>query len=220
MPGLRASNIAYGWTTNCDGNLGVGLSRCIALVTIDTRMQMSTVDVLLVANRTSSDRPLVDAVRCRAGQGPVRFHLVVPAAPRGLHRVVDPEVSGVEAAKERLRAALPVLSDAAGQPVTGSVGDANPLAAVQDALNLQGFDEIILSTLPWRVSRWMRLDLPSKIRALGKPVLHVGGTLENEVRSDLVHRGATEVALRAARASGGVGGPEPALINKTRAGSA
>jgi hypothetical protein len=220
MPGLRASNIAYGWTTNCDGNLGVGLSPCIALVTIDTRMQMSTVDVLLVANRTSSDRPLVEAVRHRARQGPVRFHLVVPATPRGLHRVVDPEVSGVEAAKERLRAALPVLSDAAGQPVTGSVGDANPLAAVQDALNLQGFDEIILSTLPWRVSRWMRLDLPSKIRALGKPVLHVGGTLENEGRSDLVHRGATEVALRAATASGGVGGPEPALINETRAGSA
>jgi hypothetical protein len=177
-------------------------------------MQMNTIDVLLVANRTSSDRPLVDAVRRRAGQGPVRFHLVVPATPRGLHRVVDPEVSGIEAARERLRVALPVLSAAAGQPVTGSVGDANPLAAVQDALNLQGFDEIILSTLPWRVSRWMRLDLPSKIRALGKPVLHVGGTLEDEERSDF---SATAIALRAPTASGGLGGPEPAIVSETRA---
>jgi len=53
------------------------------------------------------------------------------------------------------------------------VGDANPLAAVSDALHLQGFDEIVLSTLPWRLSRWLRIDLPSKIRGLGLPVHHV-----------------------------------------------
>ena len=130
--------------------------------------------VLLVANRTATDEPLVDAVRRRAQGGPVTFHLLVPATPQGLHRVVDPEVAGREAAQRRLALALPVLSEAAGQRVHGHVGDANPLAAVQDALHLRGFDEIILSTLPWRVSRWMRVDLPSKVRALGLPVLHVG----------------------------------------------
>jgi hypothetical protein len=57
--------------------------------------------------------------------------------------------------------------------VTGEVGDANPLAAIEDAIHLRGFDEIILSTLPWRVSRWLRVDLPSKVRALGLPVSHV-----------------------------------------------
>jgi hypothetical protein len=134
---------------------------------------MSESRVLLVANRTATDPPLVEAVRRRGARQPVKFHLLVPATPQGLHRLVDPEVSGVEAAAERLRVALPILSEAAGQQVAGSVGDANPLAAVQDALNLQGFDEIILSTLPWRVSRWLRIDLPSKVRALGKPVLHV-----------------------------------------------
>ena len=137
---------------------------------------MTASRVLLVANRTASDRPLIEAVRRRAAHPPVWFHLVVPATPQGLHRLVDPEVAGIEAARESLRAALPILSDAAGQRVTGSVGDANPLAAVQDALNLHGYDEIILSTLPWRVSRWLRLDLPSKIRALGTPVLHVSET--------------------------------------------
>ena len=90
--------------------------------------------------------------------------------------MVDPEDSGSEPARERLRVALPVLSEAAGQQVRGSVGDPNPLSAIQDALNLSGFDEIILSTLPWRVSRWLRIDLPSKVRALGKPVVHVTGT--------------------------------------------
>ena len=136
---------------------------------------MPTPRILLVANRTASHQPLVDAVRRRATRPPVVFHLVVPATPEGLHRVVDPEVAGVSVANQRLRDALPILSAAAGQPVTGSVGDANPLAAIQDALNLQGYDEIILSTLPWRVSRWLRVDLPSKVRALGPPVLHVTG---------------------------------------------
>jgi hypothetical protein len=50
------------------------------------------------------------------------------------------------------------------------VGVASPLDAVQDALNVHGFDEVILSTLPARVSRWLHLDLPRKIAACGVPV--------------------------------------------------
>ena len=138
---------------------------------------MQPTRVLLVANRTATDAPLVEAVRRRSRRGPVRFHLVVPATPNGLHRVVDPEDAGREAAQERLRHALAVLSSAAGRPVTGHVGDANPLAAVQDAVHLRGFDEIILSTLPWRLSRWLRIDLPSKVRALGLPVDHVSADI-------------------------------------------
>jgi hypothetical protein len=147
---------------------------------------MSTTRVLLVANRTATDRALVDAVRRRAARAPATFHLILPATPQGLHRLVDPEVAGLEAAEQRLRAALPILSAAAGQPVSGDVGDANPLAAVQDALNVVGFDEIILSTLPWRLSRWLRIDLPSKVRALGKPVLHVTGSASEELEQELV----------------------------------
>jgi len=129
--------------------------------------------ILLVASQTATDPPLLDAARRRARSSDTRFHLVVPATPRGLHRVVDPEVAGVDEAEQRLAAALPALSAAAGAAVTGHVGDANPLSAVEDALHLQGFDEIIISTLPGRVSRWLRLDLVSKVRALGLPVLHV-----------------------------------------------
>ncbi len=134
---------------------------------------MPTPRVLLVANRTATDPPLVEAVRRRARRDAATFHLVVPATPQGLHRVVDPEVAGLGEANHRLDAALPILSKAAGQPVTGHVGDANPLSAVADALHYRGFDEIILSTLPRRVSRWLRVDLPSKVRALGVPTLHV-----------------------------------------------
>jgi hypothetical protein len=53
------------------------------------------------------------------------------------------------------------------------MGDAEPLMAIQDAINLGNFDEIIISTLPLGVSRWLKLDLVSKTRALGLPVTHV-----------------------------------------------
>jgi hypothetical protein len=64
-------------------------------------------------------------------------------------------------------------ADAVGDEVEGHVGDADPLAAIHDAHHAMAFDEIIVSTLPSRLSCWMRLDLPSKARALGLPVLHV-----------------------------------------------
>ncbi|MDQ3609508.1 MAG: hypothetical protein M3459_11490 [Actinomycetota bacterium] len=131
--------------------------------------------VLVVANRTAATPKLLAAVRERAQRSPATFHLVVPATPRGMHRIVDPEVSGRDAAEENLQLALPLLAEAADGPVDGHVGDADPLMAIQDALHAGDYDEIIISTLPSRLSRWMHLDLPSKARALGLPVVHVEG---------------------------------------------
>jgi hypothetical protein len=129
--------------------------------------------VLVVANRTAATPALLDAVRARAAREPATFHLVVPASAHGLHRVVDPEDTLHDEAEQSLRDALPKLTEAAGSEVTGDVGDPEPLSAIQDALNTVGFDEIIISTLPGRVSRWLRLDLVSKARGLGLPVTHV-----------------------------------------------
>ena len=53
------------------------------------------------------------------------------------------------------------------------IGVHEPLAAIQDAVNLHGFDELIISTLPSRVSRWLKLDLPHKAAGLGLPVTTV-----------------------------------------------
>ena len=53
------------------------------------------------------------------------------------------------------------------------MGAPEPLAAVEDAVNVHGFDEIIISTLPTSVSRWLQLDLPSKVAGLGLPVTTV-----------------------------------------------
>jgi hypothetical protein len=134
--------------------------------------------VLVVANRTACGPRLIAAVRERAAQGEARFHLIVPAAARGLHKVVDPEDSGKDESRHACDEALPLLSEAAGHPVTGEIGDAEPLAAIQDAVNLQGFDEIIISTLPRKVSKWLKLDLVSKAKGLGLPVTHVEASEE------------------------------------------
>ena len=128
--------------------------------------------ILVVANRTAVEDQLLEAVKRRAAEGPATFYLLVPATPRGLHRLVDPEVSGREEAEAQLQRALPALSEAAGSEVTGEVGDSDPMAAIQDVLGY-GFDEIIVSTLPRRVSGWLRVGLPDKARGLGLPVTHV-----------------------------------------------
>jgi hypothetical protein len=130
-------------------------------------------NVLVVAHQTAATPGLLDAVRERAGRGPTRFHLVVPQQPHGMHKVVDPQDTGVSEAQTVLDVALPKLSEAAGQAVTGSIGDAEPLMAIQDAVNLGDYDEIIISTLPLGISRWLKLDLVSKARGLGLPVTHV-----------------------------------------------
>jgi hypothetical protein len=131
------------------------------------------VRVLVVANKTAATPALLEAVRERAARGPCTFTLLVPNTAHGLHRVVDPEDQDRSEAETTLELALPLLSEAAGRRVEGLIGDPDPLSAIQDAVNLHGFDEIILSTLPTRVSRWLRLDLPHKVAGLGLPVTTV-----------------------------------------------
>lgn len=126
--------------------------------------------VLVVANRTAATPALLDAVRARAAEGNARFTLLVPKSPHGLHRVVDPEDSGGGEAEETLALAVPLIEEAAGSTVEGRVGDAEPLAAIEDAVNTGEYTEIILSTLPATVSRWLKLDLPSKVAGLGLPL--------------------------------------------------
>jgi hypothetical protein len=129
--------------------------------------------VLVVAHQTAATAPLIEAIRERAARGPTRFHLVVPRQPHRLEKVLNPHETGEEAARDVLTDALPKLSEAAGQEVTGSIGDSEPLMAIEDAIHLGDYDEIIISTLPLGVSRWLHLDLISKARALGLPVTHV-----------------------------------------------
>jgi len=129
--------------------------------------------VLVVAHKTAATQPLIEAVRERAQRGPAKFTLLVPNPAHGLHKVVDPEDQATGEVREVLDKAIPRLSEAAGTPVEALVGDPDPVAAVHDAINLQGFDEVIISTLSPRLSRWLKLDLPSKVSGMGLPVTTV-----------------------------------------------
>jgi hypothetical protein len=138
-------------------------------------MDQEPTSVLIVAHQTAATPALLEAVRERARGGPSRFHLLVPRRRRSGERVANPEDIGAQEAHEVLRGALPRLSDAAGTEVTGDIGDLEPQIAIQDALKRGHYDEIIVSTLPLGLSRWLKHDLVSQAQAFGLPVHHVVG---------------------------------------------
>jgi hypothetical protein len=126
--------------------------------------------ILVVANKTAESPELRDAL-CSRKDGN-SFFLVVPASGgSGLEKAADPDAA-VEHTKPHLEAALTALRGE-GLEVEGTVGDTDPLAAVQDALNFGAYDEVIVSTLPARASRWLKMDLPSRVERLGVPVTHI-----------------------------------------------
>lgn len=121
-------------------------------------------NILVVANVTATSDELLAALEARAAKEPAEFTLIVPATPLEGGRV---------AAGERLHTAIARLR-AAGLEVEGHVADGNPIAAVTEAWDPGRYDEIIVSTLPMRVSNWLHASLPQRIGELtGALVTHV-----------------------------------------------
>ena len=133
---------------------------------------------LVVANQTLGGDHLMDAVRECMADGPSSFHVIVPATPPREHLTwAEGEARAV--ARERLDRALERFR-LLGVDASGEVGDADPVQAVGDAIRAGQFDEIILSTLPIGPSRWLRTDVPHRVRAQFRlPVRHVVGEPES-----------------------------------------
>jgi hypothetical protein len=131
-------------------------------------MEAATRRILVVANRTANTPTLLEAVHERANEGPCTFTLLIPNEPRK------------GGADWTLETAIPLLERAAGAPVDGMVGEADPFEAIHSALNDPGFDEVIISTLPRRVSEWLRRDLPHRVEKLGLPVTTITQQEERE----------------------------------------
>ena len=131
--------------------------------------------VLVVANRTAGCEELEQALKERAGKGDdVKFMLVVPSA-HGFAKAADPD-AGIADAERHIHDALDQLRED-GLDVEARLGDPDPVAAVQDAANAEQYDELIVSTLPTHLSKWLHLDLPRKAaHATGLPVTHVVGS--------------------------------------------
>ena len=125
--------------------------------------ESSSARVLIVANRTAATPRLIEAVRERAQKSPSTFTLLVP-------QLVEEELFGDEEARKTLELAIPLLAEAAGGPVEGRVGVPDAWSAVERTLVHEHFDEVIISTLPERVSQWLKRDVPARIARLGLPV--------------------------------------------------
>jgi hypothetical protein len=133
--------------------------------------------VLVVANRTAESPELLEALRARTMKGPCEFTLLVPSTPHGLAWAANTQDAGTEAAEQHRTAFLEELREAGLDVAGAKVGDPDPLAAISDECHFGDYDELIVSTLPLRISKWLHLDLPSKARAAtGLPVTHVVGS--------------------------------------------
>jgi len=97
-----------------------------------------------------------------------------------------PDVSDRKAADWTLESALPLLERAARRPVEGLVGGSDPFESVQKAVRDGHFDEIIISTLPKRVSKWLRRDLIRRVEALGLPVTAIVPRVAGDTSLDAV----------------------------------
>jgi hypothetical protein len=138
-------------------------------------MQASnTARVLVVAHKTAATPALLDAVRERAARGPARFHLLVPNPHPPSWRPTEASHPDVTEGEQVLALALPLIEEAAGGAAGGFVSPRHdPMDAIEETLHEKDFDEIILSTLPRAVSRWLHLDLPHRVAHLGLPVTTV-----------------------------------------------
>jgi hypothetical protein len=131
---------------------------------------------LIVANLTVVGDELYELVKDRVERGPAEIHVLVPAGAGAGGAWTHVEGEDIAAARKRLEAAVERFADL-GAEVTGEVGDASPVQAVGDVLRTGAtFDEVIVSTLPQRSSKWLRMDLPRRLeRAYGLNVTHVVG---------------------------------------------
>jgi len=129
---------------------------------------MAAQQALIVANQTLGGRELLLRVEhLNNPRGLTAFHIVVPAT-------AGEEGDGNVAAQRRLDAAMRIMADL-GAEVTGEVGPPDPLTAVREVLARgDSYTEIIVSTQPPGISRWLHMDLPHRIgRLTHLPVEHV-----------------------------------------------
>jgi hypothetical protein len=141
---------------------------------------------LIVANQTLGGEQLTAKITECMNAGPCRFYLVAPVtqteasdqwAAGGLDGGVVPGAYKIARALAagRLQHELTRLRET-GAEADGEVVDPNPVDAIRKLASREEVDEVIVSTLPRRLSRWMAMDLPHRVRRATKlPVTHISG---------------------------------------------
>ena len=128
--------------------------------------------ILVIANRTCPCAELLDVIRERAGEG-TRVALVAPALNGRLAHAVSDTDGAVRDARDRLDVAVASLREG-GVEVQGSVGDSDPLQAIDDSLKQFAADEVIIASWPRGRSHWLEKGVVEKARErYDVPVRHV-----------------------------------------------
>ena len=132
---------------------------------------------LVVANRTAAAPLLLEEIARRRAERSTVFVLLIPLGVSGKR----PDWTAEDA--------VPLLARAARGPVESVAAEGDPFEAVRHAIDQGDFDDVIISTLPKRVSEWLRRDLPSKVRRLGIPVTVIS---QHEEGSYALHEARTD----------------------------
>jgi GABA permease len=136
--------------------------------------------VLVVANETLSGQALENEIRHRAGAERAEVRVVCPALNTKIRHWVSDEDQAREEAQKRLDAVVAML-ERAGIEAGGTIGDDDPVQAMEDALRLFPADEAIISTHPPGRSNWLERDVVERARSrFDLPVTHVVVDVERE----------------------------------------
>src|SRR3954470_6553957 len=114
---------------------------------------MTNQHLLVVANETVEGSALVETVRDIALAGNAEVLVVAPAFNTRLRHWMSDSDGAHHAAALRLARCLDGLLEA-GVRVTGEVGDADPMHAIEDAMGMISAEEIIISTHAAGRSNW------------------------------------------------------------------
>jgi hypothetical protein len=130
-------------------------------VVVDLEAEEGEANVLVLANQTVLDRPLLDKIRERAAKSPASFLIVVPQSETD------------DGAERRLRRVVGLLRSQ-GVDAHGQLGHPDPFQAATHAVEDERIDELIVSTFPGQRSGWLRQDLVERLRKeTGLPLEHV-----------------------------------------------
>lgn len=145
---------------------------------------------LVIANQTLGGDQLVQRLEQRIARGRAEFHVLVPMTEPeqetsewaasdpmfGIERA-RPTEDAIDVARKRSNRRLNLMIErisSLGGTADGELGDPDPVRAAQQVLDREDFDEVIVSTLPPGLSRWLKMDLPSRIsRVANCPVVVV-----------------------------------------------
>ena len=120
---------------------------------------------LLVAHQTAESEELLTAAKNLVREDPeAEFALLVPATPVGKLLVWE-EGETREVAYRRAVSAKARLEREGLKVVEARTGDQDPTAAIADEMHAgREYEAIVISTLPAGMSRWLGMDVPSRVR--------------------------------------------------------